>query len=404
MNYIEAIDWLEKIPMSFDADYNTYELKLDKITKFLNHLGNPQNNQKFIHVAGTNGKGSTCHIISSILQEHGYDVGLFSSPHLYEFTERIKINSDCVEKKFVAVFIKKNRTFIKKNKISFFETSFAISLCYFKLLNPDFVIVEVGLGGRLDATNVINPIISVITNIGHDHKKFLGNNIKDIAREKAGIIKKGVPLIIGESNANTNKIFESIAKKFNCKFNYANPSLKKYKTDLHGNYQNKNINTAIKTLENVLSTEMNKSCLKRGLSNVKKNTNFSGRWDIINEKPKIILDAAHNLSSVKIVFDELKNYNGKIRIVFGTLDKKDQYKCIELFDKKYEYYLCSPNVKRSMNLKTLCFYADKLNIKYQKFKSVISAYTKALKDSNKDETIIIMGSFFIISDLKNNLL
>ena len=232
MNYTEAIDWLENIPISFDSNYDGYELKLVNIAKFLEQLGNPQNDLSLIHVGGTNGKGSTCHIISSILQEHGFNVGLFSSPHIYDFRERIKINSNHIDKDFILEFIKDNKNYITKNNLSFFETSFAIALCYFKKIKTEYVIIEVGLGGRLDATNIINPIISVITNIGLDHKKFLGNTLIQIANEKAGIIKSSADTVIGEYDENLNKVFESHALEKNSKIHYADQSVNFYKSDL----------------------------------------------------------------------------------------------------------------------------------------------------------------------------
>ena len=234
MNYTEAIDWLENIPISFDSNYDGYELKLVNIAKFLEQLGNPQNDLSLIHVGGTNGKGSTCHIISSILQEHGFNVGLFSSPHMYDFRERIKINSNYIDKDFILEFIKHNKNYITKNNLSFFETSFAIALCYFKKIKPEYVIIEVGLGGRLDATNIITPIISVITNIGFDHKKFLGNTLIQIANEKAGIIKSSADTVIGEYDENLNKVFESHALEKNSKIHYADQSVNFYKSDLQG--------------------------------------------------------------------------------------------------------------------------------------------------------------------------
>ena len=401
MNYIEAIDWLENIPLSFDINYNNYELKLDNIIKFLNHLGSPQNNQKFIHVAGTNGKGSTCHIISSILQEHGYDVGLFTSPHLYDYRERIKINSNFIEKKFVHKFILNNRTYIKKNKISFFETSFAMSLCYFRLIKPDFVVVEVGLGGRLDATNVINPILSIITNIGFDHKKFLGNSLSQIAKEKAGIIKNGIDVIIGESNKKINKVFEIEAAKCNSIVNYADQSKSSFITDLNADYQTKNINTAITALKKINDLSLDESIILKGIANITKNTNLIGRWQIIRNKPKVIFDVAHNLNSLELVFRQLSSFSVKIRIVFGTLDKIDQLQCINIFPKNYEYYLCSPNNERAMSLEKLCAKAKKSNIKFSAHNSVKAAYESAIFDSDKKDVILVTGSTYLFSEIKN---
>tara|TARA_E500000331_G_scaffold226127_1_gene216459 strand:- start:6793 stop:8007 length:1215 start_codon:yes stop_codon:yes gene_type:complete len=403
MNYKETIDWLEKIPTSFDSNYNNYELKLNSIKSFLDFLENPQDNLKFIHVGGTNGKGSTCHIISSILQEHGFSTGIFSSPHLYDFKERIKINSNYIDENFIVDFVNDNYEYILKSDLSFFEISFAISLCYFRLKKPEYSIIEVGLGGRLDATNIIKPLISIITNIGFDHKKFLGDNLVDIAKEKAGIIKIETPIVIGESNNQLNKVFEDLASKLNSKLYYANQKKKRYKTDLKGLYQSKNINTAITALQKISSLEIKEVILLRGIQNVIKNTKLIGRWQIIKKKPNIIFDVAHNLNSLELIFQQLKNIDGEIRVVFGTLNKKDQLKCLEIFPKSYKYYLCSPNVKRALNLDILKNHADKLGLNNQSFKTVKQAFNKALKDSSQLDTIIVTGSFFVVSDLKNNL-
>ena len=401
MNYTEAIDWLENIPISFDSNYDGYELKLVNIAKFLEQLGNPQNDLSLIHVGGTNGKGSTCHIISSILQEHGFKVGLFSSPHIYDFRERIKINSDYIDKDFILEFIKDNKNYIIKNNLSFFETSFAIALCYFKKIKPEYVIIEVGLGGRLDATNIINPIISVITNIGFDHKKFLGNTLIQIANEKAGIIKSSTDTVIGEYDENLNKVFESHALEKNSKIHYADQSVNFYKSDLQGFYQYSNINTAIKTIEKMNSFVVDKTKLENGINNVVKNTNLIGRWQIIGSSPTIIFDVAHNFNSIKLIFEQLSKIKTDIRVVFGTLDKIDQLNCLDLFPKNYHYYLCSPNVNRSMSVDVLKDYVEKLGLKYQTFKTVENAYKKAILDSNKVDTIMVTGSNYLFSQIND---
>ena len=401
MNYTEAIDWLENIPISFDSNYDGYELKLVNIAKFLEQLGNPQNDLSLIHVGGTNGKGSTCHIISSILQEHGFKVGLFSSPHIYDFRERIKINSNHIDKDFILEFIKDNKNYITKNNLSFFETSFAIALCYFKKIKPEYVIIEVGLGGRLDATNIINPIISVITNIGFDHKKFLGNTLIQIANEKAGIIKSSADTVIGEYDENLNKVFESHALEKNSKIHYADQSVNFYKSDLQGFYQYRNINTAIKTIEKMNSFVVDKTKLDKGINNVVKNTNLMGRWQIIGFSPTIIFDVAHNFNSIKLIFEQLSKIKTDIRVVFGTLDKIDQLNCLDLFPKNYHYYLCSPNVNRSMSVDVLKDYVEKLGLKYQTFKTVENAYKKAILDSNKVDTIMVTGSNYLFSQIND---
>ena len=400
MNYRETIDWLEKIPTSFDSNYNNYELKLNSIKSFLDFLENPQDNLKIIHVGGTNGKGSTCHIISSILQEHGFSTGIFSSPHIYDFKERIKINSNYIDENFIVDFVNDNYEYILKSDLSFFEISFAISLCYFRLKKPEYSIIEVGLGGRLDATNIIKPLISVITNIGFDHKKFLGNYLVDIAKEKAGIIKNGVPVIIGESNTVLNNIFESTALRNNSKIYYANKTNKIYETDLNGSYQNKNINTAVLAINNIFSFKINEAKTLNGIKNVKKNTNLIGRWQTIKNDPKIIFDIAHNVNSLELIFKELESIKSEIKVVFGTLDKIDQLKCLEIFPKTIKYYLCSPKTKRAMQVSKLSQKADKLKINYKSFNSVKSAYNNAVMDSSSDDVIVVTGSTYLFSEIK----
>ena len=400
MNYRETIDWLEKIPTSFDSNYNNYELKLNSIKSFLDFLENPQDNLKIIHVGGTNGKGSTCHIISSILQEHGFSTGIFSSPHIYDFKERIKINSNYIDENFIVDFVNDNYEYILKSDLSFFEISFAISLCYFRLKKPEYSIIEVGLGGRLDATNIIKPLISIITNIGFDHKKFLGNNLVDIAKEKAGIIKNGVPVIIGESNTVLNNIFESTALRNNSKIYYANKTNKIYETDLNGSYQNKNINTAVLAINNIFSFKINEAKTLNGIKNVKKNTNLIGRWQTIKNDPKIIFDIAHNVNSLELIFKELESIKSEIKVVFGTLDKIDQLKCLEIFPKTIKYYLCSPKTKRAMQVSKLSQKADKLKINYKSFNSVKSAYNNAVMDSSSDDVIVVTGSTYLFSEIK----
>jgi len=400
MNYKETIDWLENIPTSFDSNYNNYELKLNPIISFLDFLGNPQNDLKFIHVGGTNGKGSTCHIISSILQEHSFIVGLFSSPHLYDYKERIKINSDYIDENFIIEFISSYKRYILKNKLSFFEISFALSLKYFITKGVDYAVIEVGLGGRLDSTNIITPLVSVITNIGYDHKKFLGNNLVDIAKEKAGIIKNGVPVVIGESNTVLNNIFESTALRNNSKIYYANKTNKIYETDLNGSYQNKNINTAVLAINNIFSFKINEAKTLNGIKNVKSNTNLIGRWQTIKNNPKIIFDIAHNVNSLELIFKELENIKSEIKLVFGTLDKIDQLKCLEIFPKTIKYYLCSPKTKRAMQVSKLSQKADKLKINYKSFNSVKSAYNNAVMDSSNDDVIVVTGSTYLFSEIK----
>ena len=400
MNYKETIDWLENIPTSFDSNYDNYELKLKSIISFLDFLGNPQNDLKFIHVGGTNGKGSTCHIISSILQEHSFIVGLFSSPHLYDFKERIKINSDYIDENFIIEFISSYKRYILTNKLSFFEISFALSLKYFISKGVDYTVIEVGLGGRLDSTNIITPLVSVITNIGYDHKKFLGNSLAEIAREKAGIFKTNVPVVIGESNNITKEIFNNYSEKVKTNIFYVNQNHNNYDTDLVGTFQNKNINTAISTLKKIDNLIIDNSKTLRGIKNVNQNTKLIGRWQIVKTNPTIIYDIAHNINSLELIFEELNNIDGVVRIVFGTLDKIDQLDCLKIFPKKYKYYLCSPSVKRTMSLKKLEVYAQKIKLNFKSFLSPNSAFQNSINESSKDDIIIVTGSTYLFSEIK----
>ena len=404
MNYRETIDWLENIPTSFDSNYRGYKLKLDSVVSFLNFLDNPQKSLNFIHVGGTNGKGSTCHIISSILQEHNFQVGLFSSPHIYDFRERIKINADLIEKNFIVEFVDLNKSYIIKNNLSFFEISFALSLQYFKYKKVDFSVIEVGLGGRLDSTNIISPLVSVITNIGYDHKKFLGNSLSEIANEKAGIFKYNVPAVIGEFDDVTSKVFNDQAEKIDTNIFYVDQSRVNYETDLRGSFQYKNINTAIFALKMIDSLSLEESKIFEGIRNVCFNTKLIGRWDIVMKNPTVIFDVAHNVNSLQIIFDELKNIPGSIKVIFGTLDKIDQLECLDIFPKQYKYYFCEALVNRSMPIKKLERYANKININYCSFETPNLAFQKALYESKIDDTILVTGSTYLFSqiNLENN--
>ena len=404
MNYRETIDWLENIPTSFDSNYRGYKLKLDSVVSFLNFLDNPQKSLNFIHVGGTNGKGSTCHIISSILQEHNFQVGLFSSPHIYDFRERIKINADLIEKNFIVEFVDLNKSYIIKNNLSFFEISFALSLQYFKYKKVDFSVIEVGLGGRLDSTNIISPLVSVITNIGYDHKKFLGNSLSEIANEKAGIFKYNVPAVIGEFDDVTSKVFNDQAEKIDTNIFYVDQNRVNYETDLRGSFQYKNINTAIFALKMIDSLSLEESKIFEGIRNVCFNTKLIGRWDIVMKNPTVIFDVAHNVNSLQIIFDELKNIPGSIKVIFGTLDKIDQLECLDIFPKQYKYYFCEALVNRSMPIKKLERYANKININYCSFETPNLAFQKALYESKIDDTILVTGSTYLFSqiNLENN--
>ena len=400
MNYNQAIKWLFKIPLSFNRDYDNYNLKLEPVYKFCNYLGNPQNDLKIIHIGGTNGKGSTCHITSSILQEHGKKIGIFSSPHLIDFRERIKINSDYIDKKFIRTFISTYKSFITKNKISFFEISFVMSLCYFKKKKVDYALIEVGLGGRLDATNICNPILSCITNIGFDHKKFLGNTLSKIAIEKAGIIKPKITVVVGEKRKRLIKLFTNISLKLNSPIFFTNEkTVNNNKKLKQADYQLNNIDLARKIVELVNDIKIDQNKILDGISNFKYNTNFKGRWQIVKKKPLVIVDCAHNFDAFNKIISQLESLGKKIKMIFGTLNKIDQIKIIDILPKHFFYYFCEPKIDRFMPIEKIKNRANKNKLQFKAYQSSLNAYNDALSESDLNDLIFVTGSSFVVSEI-----
>lgn len=400
MNYNQAIKWLFKIPLSFNRDYDNYNLKLEPVYKFCNCLGNPQNDLKIIHIGGTNGKGSTCHITSSILQEHGKKIGIFSSPHLIDFRERIKINSYYIDKKFIRTFISTYKSFITKNKISFFEISFVMSLCYFKKKKVDYALIEVGLGGRLDATNICNPVLSCITNIGFDHKKFLGNTLSKIAIEKAGIIKPKIPVVVGEKRKRLIKLFTNISLKLNSPIFFTNEkTVNNNKKLKQADYQLNNIDLARKIVELVNDIKIDQNKILDGISNFKYNTNFKGRWQIVKKKPLVIVDCAHNVDAFNKIISQLESLGKKIKMIFGTLNKIDQIKIIDILPKHFFYYFCEPKIDRFMPIEKIKNRANKNKLQFKAYQSSLNAYNDALTESDLNDLIFVTGSSFVVSEI-----
>ena len=394
MNYEESIEWLNTIPLSFDRENKNYEFKLDGIKSFLSHLNNPQSNLKIIHVGGTNGKGSTCSVISSVLQESGFKIGAFTSPHIKDFRERIRIGKDYIDRDFVTEFITNNRSNIERTGLTYFEISFAMAVDYFSRNMLDYAIFEVGLGGRLDATNVLEPLVSVITNIGYDHKEFLGNSLEEIAMEKAGIIKHNKPIVIGEKNEKIRDLFKIEADKKSAPIYFSKIS-QEHKSDLSGPFVQMNISLALKALD-ILKLGIEKKDIEKGILNVKENTKIYGRWDLIREKPKIIFDAGHNISALTI---SILNLEKSSKVVFGTLEKKDQDNIFEIFPKSFKYYFCPVPSKRSMSMDKIENEVSKRGLKYSFHDNVSNALSAAVKDSNESDTILVTGSTFLFSDL-----
>ena len=402
MNFKQTVNWLyDQLPVYQRDGFFKHKLNLDSIKAVCNKLNNPQNNFKSIHVAGTNGKGSSSHMLASIFHEAGYKVGLYTSPHLNSFRERIKINGLMISEHDVIDFVKNNKSYFSNNKISFFEMTVAMAFDYFSNSQVDIAIIETGLGGRLDATNIIDPILSLITNVGLDHQEFLGTEIRKIAFEKAGIIKNNIPVVISEYQQDIHDIFLNKAKKMNSSIFLTDDfDESEYPTDLNGCFQKKNIKGVVKVIELISEFNIKDKIIKKGLLNIVKNTNLRGRWDVINKNPKVVLDVGHNLHAFKEnlkMFNNL-NYN-KLRMVIGFVKGKDFIKILKLLPKSAVYYFCQPNNSRALPVEQIYDYSKKIKLKANSFSSVKSAYKASLNDSNQNDFIYVGGSNFVVADL-----
>ncbi|WP_185868897.1 bifunctional folylpolyglutamate synthase/dihydrofolate synthase [Blattabacterium cuenoti] len=411
MNYLETVQWIfERLPIYQTSGLKSYKPGLKRIENFCFHLGNPQNHFKSIHVGGTNGKGSTVHMLSSILQEEKYKIGLFTSPHLIDFRERITCNGILIEKDFIVDFIKKNQQFIEKEKISFFEMNTALAFQYFKEIKVNIAIIEVGLGGRLDSTNLIIPEISVITNVSIDHTEILGNSKLKIASEKAGIIKKNVSVIIGRKISKDIKILflkEALKKNAPIYFSIKKKEDFKYKIPFEADYQDLNKNIVLTTV-NILHDRKNivisNQSIKKGLQNVIKNTHLKGRWQILQKNyPKIICDIAHNEEGICMINHQLKkeSYN-KLHLVLGFVKEKKVEKLLKYFPIQSFYYFCQPKIERKFpicDLKILVYqiFQDRRKINF--FHSVKNAFFSAKRTASKNDLILISGSTFVVSEV-----
>ena len=400
MDYKQTVNWLfNQLPVYQVEGVFKYKVNLEPILKTCNYLNKPQNKFKSIHVAGTNGKGSSTHMLSSILQESGLKVGLYTSPHLLDFRERIKLNGNLIEKDFITNFVTNNIEFFKNNKISFFEMTVAMAFDYFAKSNVDIAVIETGLGGRLDSTNILNPLVSLITNIGLDHKEFLGDNLKDIAKEKAGIIKNNVPVVISEFHKETYPIFENKAQKIGTNI-YLADNLKKFETDLVGNFQNKNIKGVVKVISLLEQLNVSNQNIERGLLNIKKNTGLIGRFQILNESPKVICDVGHNLEAFQVIKEHISSLKfASLKLVLGFVKGKDFKKILDILPRNAHYYFCKPNIERGLPLENLADYGSDCGLKFSLHKSVLEAYNSALSNSNNCDLIFIGGSNFTVSEI-----
>ena len=369
-----------------------------KINKFIKELSLSKNELKFIHVGGTNGKGSTSSFISSILKESNFKVGTFTSPHFFDFRERIRINNNKIQKSFITSFIKENKILIEDLGLSFFELSFGLCLSYFVENKVDYAIIEVGLGGRLDATNIINPLVSVITNISFDHNEILGDSLEKIAMEKAGIIKENSKLIVGERNEKTDQVFINKAKEMSSKIIFV-PDIRQDIVYSEIDYLNKNIHTSIETCKLLNLENLSNEIVRRGIKNITLNNSLFGRWSIVNNNPKVIFDSAHNEAGFISVSNELSkiSYN-KIYILLSFVKGKEIKNFIRHLPKNSNFYFTTLNIERSMGVKEI-----KLNLG-----EIINfdedpqrAYSKIKTEASKDDLILVTGSNYIAKEIFN---
>lgn len=402
MNYQETLDWMfSKLPMYQRQGKTAFKKDLTNTLAFAEHLQNPHKKFKSIHVAGTNGKGSTSHMIASILQEAGYKVGLYTSPHLKDFRERIKVNGEMISEQEVIDCIASNKSFLELQRLSFFEMTVGMAFYYFAKAEVDIAVVEVGLGGRLDSTNIITPEVSVITNIGYDHTQFLGETLPEIAFEKAGIIKGGIPVVIGEKQEEIVEFFTQIAQERKTQLLFAVDVIHKdYETDLLGNYQKKNGKAAVAAIKSLKGFPITEDTIKKGLLNVVKNTGLLGRWQVLKNQPKVICDTAHNKEGLTHVIDQLlKEEFEKLHIVLGTVNDKNLDNILSLFPSEASYYFCRPDIPRGLDANKLQQKAFQFDLQGNVYTSAKQAYNNALKNTEKNDLIFIGGSTFVVAEV-----
>lgn len=402
MTYQETLHWMfSRLPMYQQKGASAYNAKLQTSIDFAHYLNNPQEKFKSIHIAGTNGKGSSSHMLASIFQEAGYQVGLYTSPHLKDFRERIKSNGKCISEEEVIAFIEKHRAYLEEHNLSFFELTVGMAFDYFAHREVDIAIVEVGLGGRLDSTNIITPLLSLITNIGYDHQDLLGDTLVKIAKEKAGIIKEGVPVVISEYQEEVAAVFESIAADNNAPLYFASKRrVELPKIALGGEYQEKNAKGVLEVLRHLPAYRIDKEHIQRGLENVYKNTGLLGRWQILAENPLTICDTAHNKEGLTLVLQQLMEISfNELHIVLGFVKEKNLMQILPLFPQKAHYYFCKPEISRGLEAVKLQVEAAKYGLRGQVYASVKEAYREAQNKAGNLDLIYIGGSTFTVAEV-----
>lgn len=403
MTYSEIVDWLfQQIPNYQKQGGAAYKPGLGGILDLLDKTNNPYRNLKTIHVAGTNGKGSVSHILSAIFQAHGYRVGLFTSPHISDFRERIKINGALIESEFVVDYFKENKKIISALDTSFFEITTALAFAAFDFKKCDICIIETGLGGRLDSTNVIQPELSVITNISMDHVSFLGDTLEKIAVEKAGIIKPNIPVVIGDSNPSLYPLFKTKAAENEAEIVLAHESeIPSYKTDLIGSFQQRNIHTAIIGVELLKSKwKLNDETILESLKKIVSLSNFKGRMQEISKSPRIIVDAAHNKEGIEALLNEVQELDfNRLKVIYGASNDKEWQTILAHFPKEHTYYFTTFDSKRAVSLVEFESVLKNIELKHELFQDPLDALNRCKSVAQTGDLILVCGSFYLMEKI-----
>lgn len=403
-SYDDAIQWLfMQLPQYQRQGAAAYKPGLERTERLMAYLKNPERGFKSIHVAGTNGKGSTSHMLASVLQAAGYRVGLYTSPHLKDFRERIRIDGAPIPESAVLEFVQDHATTFSKMGLSFFEMTVGLAFEYFSKSNIDIAVIETGMGGRLDSTNVITPILSIITNIGLDHMQFLGGTLEAIAREKAGIIKPGVPVVIGQYNPQTITVFESMAGQLQAPlFKAQDLEHQEYQSDLIGSYQRFNKKTVLTALNLLTSLgyQLNDHHIVKGLAQVQKSTGLMGRWQVIGQNPMIICDTAHNIDGLTMTMTQLKDLNAsQLHLVLGFVNDKALDQIFDCLPKSGLYYYCAANNPRAMAASDLSELGQRKGLNGRVFNAVIEAFNAAKSQAKPEDVIYVGGSTFVVAEV-----
>lgn len=409
MTYQETLDYLfSQLPMYQRVGEAAYKADLKNTHALMDHLDHPHKRFKTIHVAGTNGKGSVSHMLASILKEAGYKTGLYTSPHLVDFRERIRVNGQVISEKAVVDFVTEHKQTFESIDLSFFEWTVGLAFQQFADQEVDIAIIEVGMGGRLDSTNVITPQLSIITNIGWDHTQFLGDTLEKIAGEKAGIIKEEVPVLIGKTQTETAPVFIERAKALRTPVVFADKQkmVPVLESDLRGKYQAENFQTVLVACAWLggLGWKITPAAAKAGLGNVKRNSGLRGRWEVLQENPRVICDVGHNREGITHITEQLEKTPHKtLHLVLGFVSDKDVKDILSLFPSTATFYLCQASIPRAMDVEELAALATELDLNSKSFPDVTTAYQAALENAQKEDLVFVGGSTFVVADLLREL-